>query len=54
MLSVGRFTVAAFGDLLSRKRRPPWSVDAFLDRLMRAGLVQTNAWLSSADVLPLP
>jgi hypothetical protein len=45
--------LAAFRDLRLRKRQPPWSVDALLDRLMRAGLVQTHAWLSSGDVLPL-
>ncbi|MFM0291800.1 PIN domain-containing protein [Burkholderia sp. WP9] len=45
--------LAAFRDLRARKRRPPWSVDELLERLIRAGLVQTSAWLSSADVLPL-
>lgn len=45
--------LAAFKDLRARKRRPPWSVSEMLDRLIRAGLVQTSAWLSSADVLPL-
>ncbi|PQV54482.1 hypothetical protein [Paraburkholderia sp. BL21I4N1] len=45
--------LAAFKDLRARKRRPPWSVSELLDRLVRAGLVQTSAWLSSADVLPL-
>jgi hypothetical protein len=45
--------LAAFRDLRARKRRPPWSVNELLDRLIRAGLVQTSAWLSSADVLPL-
>lgn len=45
--------LAAFKDLRARKRRPPWSVSELLDRLIRAGLVQTSAWLSSADVMPL-
>ncbi|WCM24130.1 PIN domain-containing protein [Paraburkholderia bryophila] len=45
--------LAAFKDMRARKRRPPWSVTELLDRLIRAGLVQTSAWLSSADVLPL-
>ncbi len=45
--------LAAFRDLRARKRQPPWTVEELLDRLIRAGLVQTSAWLSSADVLPL-
>lgn len=45
--------LAAFKDLRARKRRPPWSISELLDRLIRAGLVQTSAWLSSADVMPL-
>ncbi|WGS52532.1 PIN domain-containing protein [Paraburkholderia sp. D15] len=45
--------LAAFKELRERKRRPPWSVNEMLDHLIRAGLVQTAAWLSSADVMPL-
>src|ERR1700733_1977671 len=45
--------VAAFRELMARKKNPPWEPRVLVDRIRGAGLVQSALWLSSADVIAL-
>jgi len=45
--------VVAFKEMRLRKRNPPWTVDEFIERIGRSGLVGTAAWLGRDDVRPL-
>ena len=45
--------VAAFRELRTRKRNPPWAVDEIVRRLQASGLVQTSLWLNTQDVTAL-
>jgi hypothetical protein len=45
--------VAAFRELLARKKNPPWPVAELVKRLQASGLVQTSLWLNSQDVAAL-
>lgn len=45
--------VAAFRELLARKKNPPWAVDEIVKRLQASGLVQTSLWLNTQDVAAL-
>ena len=41
--------VAAFHELLARKKNPPWAVAEIVKRLQASGLVQTSLWLNTQD-----
>ena len=45
--------VAAFRELMARKKRPPLSIADLIQRLRDGGLVQTSLWLSTGDVMEL-
>ena len=45
--------VVAFKEMRLRKKNPPWTVEEFIDRMERNGLVGTAAWLGREDVRPL-
>lgn len=45
--------VVAFKEMRARRKAPPWSVDEFIERVRRAGLIQTALWLEREDVRPL-
>ena len=45
--------VAAFRELMARKKNPPMSIAELIQRLRDGGLVQASLWLSSSDVVEL-
>jgi hypothetical protein len=45
--------LAAFRELRSRKKNPPWELGELVQRLQSAGLVQTSLWLKAKDVAAL-
>lgn len=45
--------VAAFRELRSRKKNPPWVTEELARRLNDSGLVQTSLWVRSPDVSAL-
>ena len=45
--------VAAFRELMARKKNPPLSIADLIQRLRDGGLVQTSLWLSTTDVTEL-
>ena len=45
--------VAAFRELMARKKNPPLSIADLIQRLRDGGLVQTSLWLSTSDVMEL-
>lgn len=45
--------VAAFRELRSRKKNPPWDVDELVRRMSESGLVQTALWVRNPDVSTL-
>lgn len=45
--------IVAFKEMRLRKKNPPWTVDEFIERIGRSGLVGTAAWLGRDDVRPL-
>lgn len=45
--------VAAFRELLARKKNPPWEIADLQARLHASGLVQTALWLQTEDVCAL-
>ena len=45
--------VAAFRELMARKKNPPLSIADLIQRLRDGGLIQTSLWLSTGDVMEL-
>jgi predicted nucleic acid-binding protein len=45
--------VAAFRELRARKKNPPWVPNELVQRLQKAGLLQTSLWLNTKDVVAL-
>jgi PIN domain len=45
--------VAAFRELRARKKNPPWASSELVQRLQKAGLLQTSLWLNTKDVVAL-
>jgi hypothetical protein len=45
--------VAAFRELLARKKNPPWEIADLQAHLHASGLVQTALWLQTEDVCTL-